>query len=426
MRRSPQTIDRDLPVKPRDVRVTLPRGSGTFAAFEVPGYGRLWASGLFWNLTRWMSIFVCTYMVNQITGSPLLVQLVGSALFIPMFVGGALGGVLSDRFDRKRSILFQLVMLAPCAALMGIVVLSGGERAWMVYPFILLIGIGQMVDMTVRRAMIFDFVGESRVTNALAIEALSMTGGNMLGGVSAGATVGLLGIGETFLIIAACYVVAYMLLVGVSTPRREMPASTRKDSIVSDLAAGFRYVGGHPTLISLLGVTALMNLFYFSFIPMVPVFAERLEVNALLAGVLAGANAFGSMLGTLVIARGMRFGRGAIYVGGSFIALVFMFVFAASGSYPLALIGMMLAGAGTAGFATMQSVLVMVEASPEMRGRAMGILSMAIGALPFSMFLLGLVAEVIGPSTALLGSVVLGVISLGLWTIWRPQAAKAV
>ena len=285
----------------------------------MPGYGRLWASGLFWNLTRWMSIFVCTYMVNRITGSPLLVQLVGSALFIPMFVGGALGGVLSDRFDRKRSILFQLVMLAPCALLMGLVVLSGAERAWMVYPFILLIGIGQMVDMTVRRAMIFDFVGESRVTNALAIEALSMTGGNMLGGVSAGATVSLLGIGETFLIISACYVVAYLLLVGVSTPRREVPVSTKKLSIVSDLAAGFRYVGGHPTLISLLGVTALMNLFYFSFIPMVPVFAERLEVNALLAGVLAGSNAFGSMIGTLAIARGMRFGRGAIYVGGSFV-----------------------------------------------------------------------------------------------------------
>jgi hypothetical protein len=86
---------------------------------------------------------------------------------------------------------------------------------------------------------------------------------------------------------------------------------------------------------------------------------------------------------------------------------------------------MVLAGAGIAGFATMQSVLVMVAATPEMRGRAMGILSMAIGALPFSMFFLGLVAEVTGPATALLGSVVLGVIALASWAVWRPEAVRA-
>jgi MFS family permease len=242
--------------------------------------------------------------VNEITGSPLYVQLVGSALFIPMFVGGPLGGVFSDRFDRKRTILSLLLLLVPCSIVMGVLFLAGEAHAWMVYPFIALVGVGQMVDMTSRRALIFEFVGESRVTNALAIEALSMTGGSMLGGISAGAVISLLGSGETFLIIGACYACAYVLLIGVSIPRREPPVSAARPSLLQDLAAGVRYVRGHPPLISILGVTAVMNLFYFSFIPMVPVFAERLEVNALLAGALASSNAFGSLLGTLLIARG--------------------------------------------------------------------------------------------------------------------------
>jgi hypothetical protein len=169
-----------------------------------------------------------------------------------------------------------------------------------------------------------------------------------------------------------------------------------------------------------------MNLFYFTFIPMVPVFADRLEVNALLAGILLSSNAFGSMLGTLLIARGLPFGRGAIYAGGCFAALVFMSIFAAVDLYPIALLGMTISGAGIAGFATMQSVLVMLNASPEMRGRAMGLLSMAIGALPFSMFFLGLVAQVIGPAAALSGSVALGVAAMTLWNFWRPEARRFV
>ena len=401
----------------------VPKRSGTFAAFEVPHYGRLWASGLFWNLTRWMAIFLCTYMVNEMTSSPLLVQLVGSALFVPMFIGGAIGGVVSDRFDRQRTILVQLAMLIPCSVLMGAVVVAGEARTWMVYPFILLVGVGQMVDVTSRRALIFEFVGEGRVTNALALEGLSNTGGAMLGSIAGGTVVSALGIGEAFVLMAGFYIAGFVLLAGIPPlTRRIRPAA--KFSFASELAAGFRYVRGHPPLISILGVTVLMNLFYFTFIPTVPVFAERLEVNALLAGILASSNAFGSILGTLFIARGLPFGRGAVYVGGSVIALVFMFVFAAVEVYPIALVAMTLAGTGIAGFATMQSVLVMVSASPEMRGRAMGLLSMAIGALPFSMFLLGLVAQAVGPATALAGSVVIGLLAMALWNLVRPESRQ--
>ena len=399
------------------------RRRSTFAAFEVPYYGRLWGSGIFWNLTRWMGIFLCAYMVNDITGSPLLVQLIGSALFLPMFLGGAIGGVVSDRFDRQRTVLLQLALLTPVSLLLGILVLAGEVRVWMLYPFIALVGIGQMVDMTSRRALVFEFVGEGRVTNALALEGLSNTGGAMLGNIAGGSAISALGSGEAFLLMALFYVFGFVLLAGVPRISRA-PRSRSQGSIPAELLAGLRYVRGQPVLVSILGITAVMNLFYFTFIPMVPVFAERLEVNALLAGVLASANAFGAILGGLLIARGLSFGRGAIYVGGSLIALVFMFVFAGSGIYIVALVSMTLAGAGIAGFGTMQSVLVLVSASPEMRGRAMGLLSMSIGVLPFSMLLLGLVAQVAGPAAALMGSVVLGVLALALWNLVRPEARR--
>ncbi len=90
----------------------------------------------------------------------------------------------------------------------------------------------------------------------------------------------------------------------------------------------------------------------------------------------------------------------------------------------LALLALAVAGVALAGFATMQAVLVMAVVEPAMRGRAMGILSMAIGTLPFAMVLLGLVAQQFGASAAVLGSVVVGIAALLLWNLLRPEAAR--
>lgn len=389
----------------------------------MPYYTRLWASGWLWNLTRWMGVFLCSYLVNQLTHSPLLVQLVGAAFFAPMFFAGAAGGVISDRFDRRRTILNQLAILIPIAAAMSVVVLSGAVRVWMVYPFMLAVGLGGVIDMTSRRALVYDFVGEERVTNALALESLSMTGGNMLGSLTGGAVINFVGTGEAFLLIVVCYLASFVLLLGVPAPGRAQARGSEL-SIVSELLDGFRLARRDRTLVSILGVTVLMNACFFSFQPMVPVFADRLEVNAFWAGVLASASGMGSMAGSFLIAARSPQRRGLIYVGGSLIALAFLLVFAAAPWYPAALGALLLAGVGTAGFGTMQSVLVMSTTGPQMRGRAMGLLSMAIGTLPFAMVLLGLVAQRFGPAAAVIASVGIGLLGMVLWNVRRPEARR--
>ena len=395
--------------------------AGAFAALAVPSYARLWASGWFWNLTRWMAVFLGSYLVNELTHAPLPVQLVGAAFFAPMFFGGVVGGVVADRFDRRRTILGQLLVLIPIAGVMSALVFSGAVRVWMVYPFMLAVGLGGVIDMTSRRALVYDFVGEERATNALALESLSMTGGNMLGTLAGGAVINFIGIGQAFLLIALCYAASFLLLLGVPVPQRARAASGGR-SVLEDVLAGFRFLGRNRTLISLLGVTVLMNGFYFTFTPMVPVFADRLGVNALWTGLLASASGMGSMAGSLLIAARPPRRRGLAYVGGSVLALLGLGVFAAVASYPLALMALVVAGMGMAGFATMQGVLVMVTAGAQMRGRAMGLLSMAIGTLPFGMVLLGLVAQRLGAPAAVLGSAALGLAATAVWSLRRPEA----
>jgi MFS family permease len=380
-------------------------------------------SGWLWNMTRWMAVFLGSYLVNQLTGSPFLVQCVGAALFAPMFFGGAIAGVVADRFDRRTTILRQLLLLTPLAVAMGALVVSGAVRVWMVYPFMLAVGVGGVVDMTSRRALVYDLVGERRATNALALETMSLSGGNTLGALFGGAVIQFVGIGEAFFLMAALYAGSFLLLLGVPSPkpsRTEIPSA----SVLADLRQGVAAVARNRTLVSLLGITVIMNLFYFSFMPLVPVFGERMEVSALLTGLLASALGVGMMLGAFMWAAWASQRRGLVYIGGSFVALTFLLLFAATDVYILAFTALIAAGIGASAFGTMQGVLTMDAAGPELRGRAMGVLSMAIGSLPFGMLLLGGLAQATTPGVAVALSVLAGFFVLGAWIIRFPEAAR--
>ena len=395
-----------------------------FAALRVQDYPLLWASGWLWSFTRWMAVFLCSYLVNRLTGSPLLVQLVGAAFYAPMLVGGILGGVVSDRFDRRRTLLVQLGALVPVAAVIGAVALAGDLRAWMVYPFMLAVSTGWVVDMTSRRALVYDMVGAAGVTNAMALESMSMTGGAMLGNLAGGAVLAVAGAWQAFFIIAALYAGAWLCLVGVR-PRAREQARAPGGSVRADIAGGLRYVRGERLLLGILGVTVLINFCYYPYQPLIPVFADRLHVDAFRAGALAAAPGLGSLCAALAIAAGRRPTRGWTYIGGGALGMTGVLIFAASRWYPLSLLALVTAGAGQAGYNTMQGALTLSAATPEMRGRALGIINMGIGVLPISLALVGLAAETTGPVAALISIAALGLLGLGLWAT-RARELRAV
>lgn len=106
------------------------------------------------------------------------------------------------------------------------------------------------------------------------------------------------------------------------------------------------------------------------------------------------------------------------------VAMAFLFAFALIDWYPGAVLALMMAGMGIAGFATMQSTLVMVAAGPEMRGRALGMMSMAIGALPFGLIGVGLIAQEIGASGAVMISAGTGLAGIALWMLRHPEVHR--
>ncbi len=397
----------------------MPRG-GAFASLAAPGYPSLWASSWVYASTRWMGLFLGSYLINERTGSEFLVQVAGAAFFAPMFFGGPLAGAIADRFDRRSVLLWQLAALAPMALLVGLSEMGGTVPLVAIYGLLVAMGIGGVLDWTCRRALVYDVVGDELANNALALEMVSLSSGNMLGSIVGGSLIEFLGTGQAFASIAVMYGATFVLLLPISA--RPVASEAAKSSILEDMREGMAVLGRDRPLVSILVVTLVMNLFYFSFLPLAPVFGERLEVNAFLTGILAGGQGTGMVAGSFVLAARPPRRRGRAYVTGSFFAMALLVPFALVPIYPIALVAVIAAGVGASAFGTMQGLLVMVTASPEMRGRAMGLLGMAIGALPFGMLMLGGTAQWLGAPAALTISVATGSLLMVACLVRWPEA----
>ena len=385
--------------------------------------------GLLWHLCRWGVAFLGTYLVNDMTDSPRLVQLAGTVLYSPLLIGGLVGGVISDRYDRRRTVQVQLLTLIPVTLLVGALVRSDNVEVWMVYVFMFAVGIGWVTDMTSRRALVFDLVGPAHLDRAMALESISLSTGMAIGALVGGSAVGAVGIGGSYFVIAGFMLAASALLATVRRQPRVLPASPTSDpasarASARDLAEGVRLLRANRGVVAILGVTAIANLFLFAYFPIVPVVAKRLDVSAFRVGLLLAGTGLGMLGGSLIFARLAPKRRGLSYVLGVFVAMGFVVPFALGRNYWFVLMSIVASGVGSGFFGSTQSSLVIAATPEHLRGRALGLLSMAIGALPVGMYLLGELAERTGASAALVITVSAGVVALALWVRTHPELLR--
>ncbi len=376
-----------------------------------------------WGLCRWSIGFLGAYVVADATDSARLVQLTGVLLWAPLLFAGAFGGAVSDRFSRRTLLLVQFGVLGPLTAGLGLLSLTGNLPLWVLYLYMVVAGFGWVVDMTARRTLVYELVGDDHIDDAMALEGLASAFGLMAGTLAGGALIGAVGAGGAYLAVAAAIAFAAYLL--RSVPLTPKPSATAEEapSLIAEMKAGFRLAGKTPTLASILGVTALVNFFHFAYFPIVPVIAQRVGASPFTTGLLAAATGAGMAIGAVVVLRGVV-PRGIAYAGGAIGAFVFLIGFGAFDNYWLVFVSLLIASSFVGTFAATQGALVMTSVPPAMRGRAMGLLSMAIGVLPLGMIALGEVSEVLGAPTALVLSSLVGLVCTIGYLTFRPQALR--
>jgi MFS family permease len=294
----------------------------------------------------------------------------------------------------------------------------GDLEVWQVAFACFLGGVGWATDHPVRRLLIGQAVGARRMGAATSFDVMGSNASRAVGPVFGGVLLAALGPGAAFALALALYLAAIAaalpLRVGsVAEPRRAA-------GVLPELRESFGFAMREPKLRAAILVTIVFNLFAWPCASMVPVIGQdRLGLGPEGVGVLAGMDGFGALIGAALVglfAKPERYA--AIYLGGTILYLLALIAFALAGSPLMAGTFLVVVGIGGACFATMQGTLVFLLAPVERRGRALGVLSTAIGTGLIGFLQIGAIAHLAGAANAVALVAGMGLVALAATRSW--------
>jgi MFS family permease len=311
-----------------------------------------------------------------------------------MFLLGLVAGDLVDRFPRRRVLVSAQIANVVAACLLVLTIALSPMQPWHVMVYMLLTGVSGAIDFPARRAYQSELVRVARLGRAMALNSVAFSGSSLVGPLVGGSLISLLGYGRTCVVVTVAYLSGLVLLLSLPESSQKLCNSRAWHSLVS-LTEMVSKVLANRTILAVLTVTVTMNFFGFSYRQALPLVArDKLGAGPVLYGALSAAPGLGAMSGAILLSRRRVDRPQRLFFAGSLVTLAGVLCFALSPLYPLSLSLLFAAGLGTSGFEAMQSSLVLTEASADLRGRAMGLLAVAIGAFPVGSWLVGQMAEV--------------------------------
>lgn len=201
-----------------DARAAASRGP--FRAFRNVNYTRLWGSNVLMYTTRWMQMICLTWLTLELTEAPWLVALVGFFSMIPTLVLGLLGGLLADRADRYWLLVITQGVITAISVLMTLVLLLGVVQVWHGYVTAAVTGIAWALCFPARRALVYDLLGSSELTNAIALDTVGLNVSRMVGPALAGVLIDTIGVSGSFVVMTVGNALGLLLVYLIQVPPR--------------------------------------------------------------------------------------------------------------------------------------------------------------------------------------------------------------
>lgn len=367
-----------------------------FAAIQAPAARDLWLAGLGVNVVRWLEILVFGLLALQLTGSPFWVAVMTFARMLPLLSGAVLTSLV--RSIPKRSVLVAVfTLLTATAATLWLIAALGRLELWHLVVAALLAGFAWTLEVPIRRTALAEAVGLERVQGSMGLEVVSNQITRIIGPALGGLLLDTVGPTGIFALGAIAQGTGLWLVWRMVEPAPLTPPGPAV-GLAQSIAEGFAYVRRHRLLMGTVMVTLVFNFWGFPYVAIAPVIGESiLGLTPTGIGLLAAVDAVGALIAAfIIIDRGRPDRFALIYSLGATLFMVCTLTFGFATTVPVATMALFIAGFGLAGFNAMQISLPIAATRPTMRVRAMGMVTVAIGAAPFGFLHAGLMAEWLG------------------------------
>ncbi|SEG92385.1 Predicted arabinose efflux permease, MFS family [Thermomonospora echinospora] len=395
-----------------------------FRSLRIRNY-RLFAAGqVVSNTGTWMQRVAQDWLVLELAhGSGVALGITTGLQFLPLLLFGLWGGVLADRYPKRRILMITQAAMGLLALLLGTLAITGTARVWHVYVLAFALGMATVLDNPARQTFVNEMVGRRNLPNAIALNSASFNGARVLGPAVAGLLIAVAGTGPVFLINAASYVA---VLFGLAAMRRsELHPGELVPRAKGQLREGLRYVRGRRDLVMVLTLVGLVATFGMNFqMTTALVTREVFGVGASSFGLASAMLAVGALAGALLAARRVR-PRLRLLLSAALLFGVLEVVTGLMPTYWSFLVMLVPTGMALMTFTTAANATVQLGVAPEMRGRVMGLyMFVFMGTNPLGAPLVGWMAEQFGPRLSIVvGGVVAALAALTVTVLAAPRGA---
>jgi MFS family permease len=374
--------------------------SRTFRSMSVRNY-RLYFVGQIVSMSgTWMQSVAQAWLVLELTGSGIALGTVTALQFLPTLVLGSWGGLIADRMDKRKLLVWTQAASGLFALLLGLLTVTHVVTLWMVYALALGLGVVTMIDMPTRQTFVMEMVGREHLTNAVSLNGVIVNASRIVGPAVAGVLIATVGVGICFLVNAGSYIAVIAGLLMMRTTELFRTKTTTRER--GQLREGFRYVWRTPELRTPLLLMAVVGAIAYNFSVLLPLMVRfAFHAGAGAFGVLFSVMGAGAVVGGLAVAAWGKVSRRVLAVAA--VALgVSLGVAAVVPTLALEAVAMLPIGVAGTAFIAMSNSLLQLGATPQMRGRVMGLFAVVfLGTTPIGGPLMGWIAEHLGPRPAM-------------------------
>jgi MFS family permease len=375
----------------------------------------------------WITRIATSWLVYRLTGSELLLGLVGFCGQIPALVLTPFAGALVDRVDRRQVLLVAQWLSAAQSAVLAVLTLTGRITITDLIVLQLIQGAVNAFEMPARQSFVVEMVEDRRdLSNAIALNSMMVNGSRVLGPSVGGLLIATVGEGWCFAVDAVSYLGVIWSLMAMRTtpaaPRASAPA-------LQQIRDGWRYVRSSVPIRTCLILVAVASVMGMPYMVLMPVMAKEVlgggpnTLGLLMASVGAGALASGFYLASRESVRGLS----TVILTGTVLFGAGLTGFSLARHTGLAALMLAVTGVGFISQMASSNTVIQTVVDEQFRGRVMGFYTMAIvGTIPVGSLLAGVVAERLGaPLTIRLGG--LACLASAVWFALRlPELRRRI
>lgn len=363
-----------------------------------------WVGQFISLIGTWMQSTTQPLLAYRLTGSPFDLGLIGFAGMLPTLLLALPGGVLVERLDKRRVVIWMQAIEMIQAFLLAYLALTGLVQIWHILVLAFILGAASAFEITARQAMLIEMVGREALPNAIALQSTIFNMARVLGPSLAAPFLILLGNqgeGWAFLANGISYLFVIVGLFFVRTPfQLTVRAGTR--NWIADFYEGQKYVLKNAVVALIVVMAAILGFIGYPLLQQIPAVAKDLlaqkgDTDTIVAArnsALYTAQGIGALVASLSVASYNFSRKGLLLIIGQAVFIAGILGIGLTHDPNIAYLLLVLIGWGSVTHLSMMNILIQLEVPDELRGRVFSTYLWALqGVAPFGSLLVGWMAQ---------------------------------